>query len=88
MAMPAATPALIDRVEPNCAIDTVSAAPDRAASVSPADSCPNSSRQSAGQLRGLDRHRPRQVVHRDHGQPVGAAKAITDATSGWCSMCW
>ena len=48
MAMPAATPALMERVEPNCAIDTVRAAAARASRVSPADSPPKSSRQFRG----------------------------------------
>ena len=46
--MPAATPALIDRVEPNCAIDTVSAAASRASGVRPGPSWPNSSTHRSG----------------------------------------
>ena len=38
IAIPAATPALMLRVEPNCAIDTVIAAPARASSVIPGPS--------------------------------------------------
>ena len=50
IAMPAATAALMLRVEPNCAIETVSAAPSRASSLMPGPSWPNSSRQSRGSV--------------------------------------
>ena len=48
IAMPAAVPALIDRVEPNCATDTTSETASRAAGESPGPSWPSSSAQARG----------------------------------------
>ena len=48
IAIAAAAPALIERVEPNCAMCRTSTAAARAASDSPTDSCPNSSTHARG----------------------------------------
>src|ERR1700712_4391940 len=58
IAMPAAPATLMLRVEPNCAIDTVRAAPAFAASVIPGPSWPKISRQSRGSDVGWSRSAP------------------------------
>ena len=68
MAMPAATPALMDRVDPNWAIDTVVAAAAFAAAVRPSDSEPNSSSESRGIAAVSTGTEPGDVVHRNDGQ--------------------
>ena len=69
MAMPAATPALMLRVEPNWAMDTVSAAPALASSVMPGPSWPNISRHSRGSGRRFQAYGAGHVVDGDDGQP-------------------
>ncbi len=69
IAIPAATPALMLRVEPNWAIDTVIAAPARVSSVMPGPSWPNTSRHSRGSVVCSRRAAPGNVVDGDHGQP-------------------
>ena len=69
MAMPAATAALMLRVEPNWAIDTVTAAPAFASSVMPGPSWPKISRQFRGSVGVLESHRAGHVVDGDDGQP-------------------
>ena len=69
MAMPAATAALMLRVEPNWAIDTVTAAPALASSVMPGPSWPKISRQSRGSAVSFEPHRAGHVVDGDDGQP-------------------
>ena len=81
MAMPAATPALMLRVEPNWAIDTVSAAPARASSVMPGPSWPNTSRHSRGSAVSSSRTAPGHVVHRDDGQP-GVGREVQQLGGG------
>ena len=70
MTIPAATPAFTERVDPNCAIDTVSPAAARAASVRPGPSWPNRSTQARGQQRGLQAHGTGGVVDGHHGEAV------------------
>ena len=74
MAMPDATPALMDRVEPNMAIEHTAAQASRAAADSPGPPGRTRARRP-GQLRGLQRHRARQVVHPHQRQPRLAAHA-------------
>ena len=69
MAMPAATAALMLRVDPNWAIDTVTAAPAFASSVMPGPSWPKISRQSRGSVGVFESHRAGHVVDGDDGQP-------------------
>ena len=69
MAIPAATAALMLRVEPNWAIDTVSAAPALASSVMPGPSCPKISRHSRGSVVCSSRTAPGHVVDGDDRQP-------------------
>ena len=75
MAMPAATAALMLRVDPNWAIDTVNAAPARASSVMPGPSWPNSSRQSRGSVVCSSRAAPGHVVDGDHRQARSGGEA-------------
>ncbi len=56
---PAATPALIERVEPNCAIEQTTRGRAGRRRDSPVASCPNSSTHRRGQRDGLQRHRRR-----------------------------
>ena len=70
MAIPAATPALTERVEPNCAIDTVRPAAARAASVRPGPSWPNSEHARPRQHRRLQADGAGRVVDGHHGEPV------------------
>ena len=88
MAMPAATAALMLRVEPNWAIDTVSAAPARAASEMPGPSWPNTSRQSRGSAVFLEADRARDVVDGDDGQSGSAAKASSSSVLSWWVSRW
>lgn len=50
MAIPAATPALIERVEPYCVIEQTIDALAAAAGVRPTDSCPNSNSERRGRV--------------------------------------
>ena len=89
MAMPAATAALMLRVDPNWAIDTVERRAGRASSVIPGPSWPKTSRQSRGQRGLLQAHRARHVVDRDHGQTgAPAAKASSSAVVSWWRSRW
>ena len=69
IAIPAATAALMLRVEPNWAIDTVRSAPALASSVMPGPSCPKISRHRRGNVGVFQPDRARHVVDRDDCQP-------------------
>ena len=75
MAIPAATATLMLRVDPNWAIETVSAAPVRASSLMPGPSWPNSSRQSRGSVVCSSRAAPGHDVDGDHRQACFGGKA-------------
>ena len=81
MAIAAAAPALIDRVEPNCAIDNVVSQAARMSSVSPGPSWPKTSTHALRQLGGLDRHRPGQVVDTDaaEARPSTPGREVLDS---------
>ena len=82
MAMPAATPALIERVEPNWAIETVRAAPARASGVSPGPSWPKSSSERSGRCALSRGTAPGALSTATTGRFRSAAWASSAATSG------
>ena len=81
--MPAATAALMLRVEPNCAIDTVSSAPVRAASEMPGPSWPNTSRQSRGSAVVSSGTEPGMLSTATTVSPASAAKASSSSVLSW-----
>ena len=86
IAMPAATPALIDRVEPYCAIDRTPSARSRAASLRPVPSWPNSSTQARGSGSVSSGRAPGRLSTASSGSPSARAQAANAATSGeWCT---
>ena len=82
-AFTAATPAFTERVDPNCAIDTVSPAAARAASVRPGPSWPNRSTQARGSGAVSRRTAPGVLSTATTASPCAAAKAASPATSAW-----
>ena len=69
MAMPAATPALIERVEPNWAIDRTPSAASRASGDSPLPSWPNSSTQALGSSAVSSGRAPGRLSTASRGSP-------------------
>ncbi len=88
MAMAAAAPALMDRVEPNWAIEHTIEACSRASSVSPGPSCPNSSTQRRGSSVRSSGTAPGRLSIPMIGSPSAAAQAVRSAVSGWWRTCW
>ena len=88
MAMAAAAPTLIERVEPNCAIDTVTSHAARAASDRPGALLAEEQHALARQVVGLERHRAGEVVDADERQPLRRAPTRrAPSASSWCSTC-
>ncbi len=87
MAIPAATPALMDRVEPNCAIDTVVAAKARAAVVKPSDSEPNNSKAFRGSFAVSTGTEPGMLSTATMISPDAAADAASEEISTWWCTC-
>ena len=83
MAMPAATPALIDRVEPNWAMETVIEAAARASGVSPGPSWPNSSTHRYGRSAISSGTAPGPLSTATSVSPSRATWAASVPTSGW-----
>ena len=85
--MPAATPALIERVEPYCAMDNTALDAARTSAESPGPSCPKTSTQARGKSKvstGTDsgnRSTP------STGSPSPAAHSVNAATVSWWRTC-
>lgn len=88
MAIAAAAPALIDRVEPNWAIEQTVSTRARASSVSPGPSCPKSSTQRRGSTVRSSGTAPGRLSIPMIGRPSAAAHAVSDSVSGWWRTCW
>ena len=84
MAMPAATPALIDRVEPNWAIEQTQARPPPGRVGQARPLLAEQQQTPARQLGRLERHRAGQVVDRHDGSPGRGAHVDAALDVGWC----
>ena len=83
MAMPAATAALMLRVEPNCAIDTVATAPACAAWEMPGPSWPNTSTQSRGSVVVSNGTAPGTLSTATTVSPASAENASYSSVLSW-----
>ena len=89
IAMAAAAEALIERVEPNCAIEKVPSHAERACSESPGPSWPNSRQHPPRQRERLQRLRARagcRCPSRRDALLVQVRGELGDV--GWCRTCW
>ena len=88
MAIAAAAEALIDRVDPNCAIENVPSQCDLASSDSPGPSWPkrrHTRRGSANVYSGRD---PGRLSIPYSATPFEPRSAASSATVWWWRMCW
>jgi len=76
------------RVEPNCAIDTTSAAPFFASSVIPGPSWPKIIRQSRGSVVRSSRTAPGTLSTATTVSPAPAAKSSSSAVLSWWRSRW
>ena len=88
MAMPAATPALIERVEPNWAIDTTCAAAALAAGDRPGPSWPNNSTHRSGRSAVSSGTAPGRLSTPTTGRSSAPAQATRSSTVAWWRTCW
>ena len=88
MAIPAATAALTLRVDPNWAIDTVAAAPDRMSSEMPGPSWPNTRRASRGKVVPSIGTAPGMLSTATTVSPAPAANFSKSAVLSWWDRCW
>lgn len=83
MAIPAATPALSERVEPNWVIEHTTSHAARAASESPGPSWPNSSRHRAGSRYDSIGTDPGRMSTPTIGSPASTAQATSSSMVAW-----
>src|SRR5699024_8084625 len=87
LAVPAATPALMERVDPNCAIEQVISALSCASAVTPGPSWPKSSRQRSGNCAVSKGTLPGVLSMATTAISCSRAHAINSVTVSWCSKC-
>lgn len=88
MAIAAAAPALMERVEPNCAMEQTISAWSRASCVSPGPSWPKRSTQRRGSAVRSSGTAPGRLSMPMTGRPSAAAHAVSSEVSAWWRTCW
>src|SRR5439155_6350600 len=88
MAIPLATPALIDLVEPNWAMNSTSSHASRPTSDNPGPSWPNSSTHRRGSRASSSNRAPGRLSMPTTARPAAFAQATNPSIVACCRMCW